>query len=178
MNTALETWKRTGIVPYHTENYTPFHVDYEYLRWVQPLLDQPLKKGRVTDDYEFFGTVQMEFDLTKGFPLMTTKRMPMKTIAIELIWMLSGDTNIKYLNERKVKIWDEWADVNGNLGPIYGYQWRSYPTPNRTKKHQTTPPHPRNDGRPPHGTAPLAGTKSAPPRIYEPPCQMAWYWHR
>lgn len=125
----LETWRATGIMPYHTEPYVPFHVDYEYLRWVQPLLDQPLKKGRVTNNVEFFGTVQMEFDLTKGFPLMTTKQMPMKTIATELVWMLSGDTNTKYLNERKVKIWDEWADENGDLGPIYGQQWRSWQTP-------------------------------------------------
>lgn len=126
MNSQLEKWQATGIMPYHTEQYTPFHVDYEYLRWVQPLLDQPLKKGRVTDDFEFFGTVQMEFDLTKGFPLMTTKRMPMKTIATELVWMLSGDTNIKYLNERKVKLWNEWADEKGDLGPIYGKQWRNW----------------------------------------------------
>ncbi len=126
MNTQLETWGRTGIMPYHTENYTPFHVDYEYLRWVQPLLDQPPKKGRNTPGHEFFGTVQMEFDLTKGFPLMTTKSMPMKTIATELVWMLSGNTNVKWLNEKKVKLWDEWADGNGNLGPIYGKQWRNW----------------------------------------------------
>lgn len=130
MSTQLQKWQATGMMPYHTENYTPFHVDYEYLRWVQPILDQPLKKGRVTDDYEFFGTVQMEFDLTKGFPLMTTKRMPIKTIATELVWMLSGSTNIKYLNERKVKLWNEWADENGDLGPIYGQQWRNWQTPN------------------------------------------------
>ncbi len=129
MDTQLQKWQATGIMPYHTEQYTPFHVDYEYLRWVQPILDQPLKKGRKTDDLEFFGTVQMEFDLTKGFPLMTTKGMPMKTIATELVWMLSGDTNTRYLNERKVKIWDEWADENGDLGPIYGQQWRNWRTP-------------------------------------------------
>ena len=129
MNSALETWKRTGIVPYHTDSYIPFHADYEYLRWVQPILDQQLKKARSTSNFEFFGTPQMEFDLTIGFPLLTTKKMPPKTIATELVWMLSGDTNIKYLNNQKVHIWDEWADENGNLGPIYGKQWRNWSAP-------------------------------------------------
>lgn len=128
--TALQIWEATGIVPYHTKQYTPFHVDYEYLRWVQIILDQKLKKGRVTDNHELFGTPQMEFDLTKGFPLMTTKFVPFKTIATEIVWMLSGDTNIKFLNERKVKIWNEWANEHGDLGPIYGQQWRNWRTPN------------------------------------------------
>ena len=95
------------------------------------LLDHVLHNGTVKSDRTGTGTLsvfgyQMRFDLQQGFPLLTTKKLHLRSIIYELLWFLNGDTNIKYLNDNKVSIWNEWADAEGNLGPVYGHQWRSW----------------------------------------------------
>ena len=108
----------------------PAHPEYQYLNLLRDILDNGIQRGdrTGTGTLGVFGR-QIRFDLSKGFPLLTTKKLHTRSIIVELLWFLRGETNIRWLKDNGVRIWDEWADAEGELGPVYGKQWRSWTAP-------------------------------------------------
>jgi thymidylate synthase len=119
-----------AILPIQALKAAADHPERQYLNLLADILENGVQRGdrTGTGTLGVFGR-QIRFDLSKGFPVLTTKKLHLRSIIIELLWFLKGDTNIAYLKDNGVRIWDEWADENGDLGPVYGKQWRSWATP-------------------------------------------------